>query len=215
MCLVLKENLGFMVRRSILQEGQSYSFRQYFELPYEPDDILAEFGYGLTIGKLALPQGTQTGDRLAAIRQQMEEVLPLISLSSEMARREIMVAPVLMEVVRLCRCQLKIEYPLVVNERLKGNLDYLLRSDSSLAVVEAKREDLSRGFTQLAVELIALAEAEEQDIVYGAVTIGEVWRFGKLDKPNRQISQDLTLYKVPDELEHVLNILVGIIQAKN
>ena len=201
-----------MVQRKILQEGQSYSFRQYFELPYEPDDILAEFGYGLTVGKLPLPQGKQTSERLPSIRQQMDDVLPLISLSSEMARREVMVAPVLMEVVRLCRCQLKIEYPLVVNERLKGNLDYLLRSESSLAVVEAKREDLSRGFTQLAVELIALAEVEDQDTFYGAVTIGEAWRFGKLDKSNRRISQDLTLYRVPDELEQVLSILVGIIE---
>ena len=196
-----------MVQRKILQEGQSYSFRQYFELPYEPDDILAEFGYGLTVGKLTLPQGKQTSERLPSIRQQMDDVLPLISLSSEMARREVMVAPVLMEVV-----QLKIEYPLVVNERLKGNLDYLLRSESSLAVVEATREDLSRGFTQLAVELIALAEVEDQDTFYGAVTIGEAWRFGKLDKSNRRISQDLTLYRVPDELEQVLSILVGIIE---
>lgn len=203
-----------MVQRNILQEGQSYSFRQYFELPYEPDDILAEFGYGLTIGKLTLPQGDQISERLPAIRQQMDDVLPLISLSSEMARREVMVAPVLMEVVRLCRCQLKIEYPLVVNERLKGNLDYLLRSNSSLAVVEAKREDLSRGFTQLAVELIALAEVEDQNTLYGAVTIGEAWRFGKLDKSNRRISQDLTLYTVPDDLEKVISILVGIIQEK-
>lgn len=201
-----------MGQQSILVEGQSYSFRQYFDLPYEADDILAEFGYGLTLEKLALPKGQQSFERLLNLRQQMDDVLPLISLSSEMARREVLVAPVLMEVVRLCRCQLKIEYPLIVNERLKGNLDYLLRSTSSFAVVEAKRDDLSRGFTQLAVEMIALAEAESQDIVYGAVTIGELWRFGKLDKLNHQISQDLTLYKVPDELENVLTILVGIIQ---
>ena len=123
-----------------------------------------------------------------------------------------LVSPVLMEVVRLCHCQLRIEYPLVVNDWLKGSLDYLLRSQASVAVVEAKRDDLSRGFTQLAIELIALAETDERDIVYGAVTIGEAWRFGKLNRLNRNISQDLTLYKVPDELEQVLATLVGIMQ---
>jgi hypothetical protein len=68
---------------------------------------------------------------------------------------------------------------LQVNSRLKGNLDYLLRNmnaderDKSFLVVEAKNDDLSRGFTQLSAELIALAIAEEQDILYGAVTVGD------------------------------------------
>ncbi|MEO1182442.1 MAG: hypothetical protein AAFX51_16700 [Cyanobacteria bacterium J06636_28] len=201
-----------MGRSKILQAGKSYSFRQYFEMPYEPDEILAEFGYELTLEKLTLPKVSQTLERLPALRQQMEDVLPFVSLSSEMARREVLVSPVLMEVVRLCHCQLRIEYPLVVNDWLKGSLDYLLRSQASVAVVEAKRDDLSRGFTQLAIELIALAETDERDIVYGAVTIGEAWRFGKLNRLNRKISQDLTLYKVPDELEQVLATLVGIMQ---
>ena len=201
-----------MGRRKILQDGKSYSFRQYFELPYEPDEILAEFGYGLTIGNLSLPASKQSFDRLPNLRQQIEEVLPLVSLTSEMARREVLVSPVLLEIVRQCRCQLKIEYPLMVNDRLKGNLDYLLRAKSSVAVVEAKRDDLSRGFTQLAIELIALAEVVDQSVIYGAVTIGEAWRFGKLDRQQCQISQDLTLYRVPDDLEQILAILLGIIE---
>ena len=201
-----------MGRNKILEEGQSYSFRQYFELPYEPDEILAELGYGLTVGKLSLPQSEQPFVRLSSLRQQIEEVLPLVSLTSEMARREVLVSPILLEVVRHCRCQLKIEYPLMVNDWLKGNLDYLLRATSSVAVVEAKRDDLSRGFTQLAVELIALAEVTEQSVIYGAVTIGEAWRFGRLDQSERQISQDITLYRVPDDLEQILAILLGIIE---
>ncbi|MEM9218604.1 MAG: hypothetical protein AAGD25_30215 [Cyanobacteria bacterium P01_F01_bin.150] len=204
-----------MTRQKILKDGQSYSFRQYFDMPYDSDDILSELGYDLIVEKLTLPQSSQSFERLLAIQQQMEDVLPLISLSSEMARREVLVAPVLIEVVRICRCQLKIEYPLAVSDRLKGTLDYLLRASSSFAVVEAKRDDLSRGFTQLAVELIALAEAEDQDVVYGAITIGEAWRFGRLDNAKRQISQDLTLYKAPDELEQLLQILVGIMQQNS
>ena len=49
--------------------------------------------------------------------------------------------------------------------------------------------------------------------LYGAVTIGEAWRFGKLDRCDRKISQDLNLYKVPDELEQLLSILVGIVKG--
>jgi len=127
-----------MGRNKILEAGKSYSFCQYFELPYEPDEILAEFGYGLTVGKLSLPMSNQPFERLPSLRQQIEEVLPLVSLTSETARREVLVSPILLEIVRQCRCQLKIEYPLVVNDWLKRNLDYLLQATSSVAVVEAK-----------------------------------------------------------------------------
>ena len=67
-----------------------------------------------------------------------------------------------MEIVHYCHCQLRIEYPLKVNDWLKSSLDYLLCSTNNLLVIEAKNDDLTRGFTQLAVELIALAEVEEK-----------------------------------------------------
>lgn len=37
-----------MPKTKILQEGQSYTFRSYFEMPYEADEILAEFGYSFS-----------------------------------------------------------------------------------------------------------------------------------------------------------------------
>ena len=40
--------------------------------------------------------------------------------------------------------------------QLKGSLDYYLYSVGKLLVIEAKNADLAKGFTQLAVELIAL-----------------------------------------------------------
>lgn len=39
-----------MLNISILKEDESYTFRSYFEMPYEPDEILAQFGYRLEIG---------------------------------------------------------------------------------------------------------------------------------------------------------------------
>ncbi|MDB9461516.1 hypothetical protein [Dolichospermum circinale] len=40
----------------------------------------------------------------------------------------------------------------------------------------------------------------EQDIFYGDVTIGNLWQFGKLDKVEKTIYQDLNLFKIPDDL---------------
>lgn len=201
-----------MSRRPILQQGQSYTFRSYFEMPYEADEILAELGYALVKTRLDLPRSNRQLERLQELRQRIDESLPLVSLSSETARRETLVAPTLLEVARYCQCQIRIEYPLLVNNWLKGNLDYFLKRHPGLLVVEAKNDDLTRGFTQLAVELIAVSEVEEGDVFYGAVTIGDAWRFGRLEKSKEQIFQDISLYRIPDDLEDLMKILVGILE---
>lgn len=201
-----------MARRRILQEGQSYTFRSYFEMPYEADEILAELGYALVRIPLELPRTSSQLERLEELRQRINDVLPLVSLSSETARRETLVAPALFEVARYCQCQVRIEYPLSVNNWLKGNLDYFLKRNPGLLVVEAKNDDLTRGFTQLAAELIAIAEVEEGDVFYGAVTIGDAWRFGRLQKITQQIFQDVSLYRIPNDLDDLMRILVGILE---
>ena len=202
-----------MSKIKILQEGQSYTFRSYFELPYEADEILAELSYSLVKSRLSLPKTRKTLEGLSEIQNKLEDILPFVNLSNETARREILVSPILLEIVHCCHCQLRIEYPLKVNDWLKGSLDYLLRSTNDLLVIEAKNDDLTRGFTQLAVELIALAEVAEHNILYGAVTMGDVWRFGKLNQTEKQITQDINLFKMPDDLKDLGEVLVGILEG--
>ncbi|MEO1374804.1 MAG: hypothetical protein AAFW70_10870 [Cyanobacteria bacterium J06635_10] len=202
-----------MPKRKILEEGRDYTFRSYFELAYEPDEILAEFDYTLIIQELILPKTSQELKRTAELKQRIKEILPFVSLSNETARRETLVSPLLLEVIRYCECKMRIEYPLKVSNILKGNLDYLLRLKNQFLVIEAKNDDLTRGFTQLAVELIALSQVEEQDIYYGAVTIGDVWRFGKLDRVEQIVAQDINLFKIPDDLDDLTRVIVGILQG--
>ncbi|MCM0592527.1 MAG: hypothetical protein HEQ35_27030 [Gloeotrichia echinulata IR180] len=204
-----------MTKQKILQEGQSYTFRSYFELPYDPEEILAELGYSFTKKSLTLPHTSNQLENITALKNKITSFLPLVSLNNETARRETLVSPLLLEVITHCQCQLKIEYAVNVNNWLKGNLDYLLRSHQSLLVIEAKNDDLTRGFTQLAIELIALSEIEEnKSVFYGAVTTGEIWRFGKLQVDKRQITQDLTLFTIPDDIEDIGHILVGILETE-
>ena len=200
-----------MSKIKILQEGQSYTFRSYFELPYEADEILAELSYSLVKSRLSLPKTRKTLEGLSEIQNKLEDILPFVNLSNETARREILVSPILLEIVHCCHCQLRIEYPLKVNDWLKGSLDYLLRSTNDLLVIEAKNDDLTRGFTQLAVELIALAEVAENNILYGAVTMGDVWRFGKLNQTEKQITQDINWFKRPEDVKYLGKVLVGIL----
>lgn len=202
-----------MIKQKILQEGREYTFRSYFELPYETDEIVAQFDCALVKCELSLPHTSRELAEIDYLKQRIRATLPFIGLSSETARRESLVAPVLLDIVRYCRCQLRFEYTLNVSNWLKGNLDYLMQSDRELIVIEAKNDDMTRGFTQLAVELIAMSHVEDKNIIYGAVTMGDVWRFGKLDRTQQTIFQDLNLFKVPDDLEDLVKIIVGILDG--
>ena len=87
-----------MGKRRILEEGMSYTFRSYYEMSYETDEILAEFGYELDRSRLSLPKSGRSLIGVAELQARMEEMLGLVSLSSETARRETLVAPALFEV---------------------------------------------------------------------------------------------------------------------
>jgi hypothetical protein len=195
----------------ILDSQQAYTFSKIFELRIEADDLAREFGYSLQKARLNLPKYMGELPRLADLQQRIEAVLPYVSLGSETSRREVFISQVVLEVVQQTKAQLRIEYPIKVSEQLQGVLDYLLRSNSELLVIEAKREDLAYGFTQLVAEMIALDQwdrSPDQPSLLGAVTTGEIWRFGLLDRVTKQIQQGLDLYRVPEDLETVLRILI-------
>lgn len=195
----------------ILNLDQSYTFSKIFELKAEVDDLVADFGYSLTRQRLDLPQYSGELDRLDTLHSRIEEILPYVNLANEATRREILIAPIMTDLVHYTRAQLRIEYPLKVTEQLQGYLDYLLRTDKTLLVIEAKQEDLTNGFTQLAVELIALdrwSSSLNQTIFLGAVTTGSIWQFGLLHRTEKLIEQGLNHYRVPEDLETVMRILV-------
>jgi hypothetical protein len=84
-------------------------------------------------------------------------------------------------------------------------------------IIEAKQSDLTKGFTQLAVELIALDKwiNHTMPILYGAVSTGEIWKFGMFHRDARQITEYLPLHPIPQELEFVTRTLIGILQAES
>lgn len=202
-----------MPRTAIIQPDQSYSFADYFKLNFASQDILAYFGVILQRQSLQFPRYDQTLDRLNDLKARIEESLPRLSLTSEIARREFLIAPVLTDVLHYTQATLNIEYPVAVSNQLKGSLDYLLQNDQTFLVVEAKNEDLERGFVQLAIEMIAIDQWIESDqpIIYGAISTGNIWQFGKFNRQTRVVTQDLNLFRVPADLDDLLRILVKIL----
>lgn len=160
-----------------------------------------------------LPSSNIPTQEVNLLKQKIIKRLPKIYFSTEIARREVLISLTLLSLVDWLEIQVKIEYPLKINEQLKGTLDYYINSQKNFLVVEAKGEDLDRGFTQLAVELIAVTQwLESEQILYGAVTTGNIWQFAFLHPHSQQITQDLQLYRVPTDLEELFAILLGILK---
>lgn len=206
------------MKRQAISSEQSYTFFDYFKLNAGFEEIVSFWNYGFNTETLNLPKSIREVENISELNARLNDAFSRVAMESEMARRETLIAPILLEVARNAEAKVNIEFPLDVSRQLKGSLDYLLHTKTDFLVVEAKNEDLYRGFKQLAVELIALKEwlnDPEINFLYGAVSTGNAWQFGKLDVKNKHIVQDLNIYTVPLQLEELLKILIGILERKH
>ena len=191
------------------------TFADYFKLNVDITDLLAAFDTSYHIEACNLPRKALADGRLSDLRRRLEEAFPHVSLTSEVARREFLIAPVLIEVAQHAEARIQVEFALDVDEKLRGTLDYFVRAGKHhMLVVEAKNGDLTRGFAQLAVELLALdrwAGDSPEPRFFGAVSVGDVWKFGFLDRAEKRLTEDLNTYTVPSDVEELVEILVAIL----
>lgn len=207
-----------MIRSIHLPE--SCAFSDYFKLNAYPEEILNYFGYQFEKRELELPTSNQIDLDPESIKNHIKKTLPLISTDNETARREFLISPILLELAISTHSQIRVNYTVDVSPQLRGSIDYLLQSTDQLLVVEAKDENLERGFKQLAVELIAIHEETQRESrttnnfsneLWGAVSIGRVWQFSVLNAQQKTVTQDLNMYRVPNDLDELLRALVGIL----
>ena len=203
------------MKKPILMEGKKYTFSDYFELNNPTEEIVEELGYSFSHAVINLPQSKDYKvDDIKKLQDTFYTILPRITINSEIAKRDFLIAPILVEIVRNTESKINVEYAIEIDSRLSGSLDYLIRLKQELIVIEAKRGDLDRGFNQLSAELIALDKYEENKVsnrLYGAITIGDVWRFGILERKKRHIIKDINSFTIPGDLEKVFSILLGIL----
>ncbi|HEY9701799.1 MAG TPA: hypothetical protein V6C58_05105 [Allocoleopsis sp.] len=206
--------------KNILKPGKKYTFSDYFYLSNPPEEIVKELGYLLTIEKLNFPSSKEPNkdqELIDNLRSTYYLLIPKVSLNSEIAKRELIIAPLLHGVIRKIDVRLNIEYTIEIDDRLSGTIDYLLRSQQQLIVIEAKKGDLEKGFTQLAIEMIALDQYEDDDfphIIYGVITIGEVWRFAILNRQEKTIIKDIHTFRFPEDLEEIFSRIKGILSSE-
>lgn len=114
--------------------------------------------------------------------------------TSEASRCENVIYPVIREVYKSFadRYTLWSHKSISVDSKLTGTPDYLVATKSELGktvlglpvlvVVEAKQNNFMEGWGQCAAELLAAQKINQNDenFVYGIVTDGELWQFGRL-----------------------------------
>lgn len=114
---------------------------------------------------------------------------------SEFAIRENLIFPVLREIYKKYAEQFSLWSHRFIkyDEVLVGTPDYFVSKRSELGktvlgkplllMTEAKKNDFDEGWAQCLAEMITAQKLNVNDLViYGIVTDGQVWRFGKLDR---------------------------------
>lgn len=144
--------------------------------------------------------------------------------ASEGSRTEAVIFPILREVYKPYSkdYELWIQKSMQYDDDLTGTPDYLIATRSPLGktvltmpvlvVVEAKRNDFDQGWGQCLAELVAAQKLNENEAlpVYGIVTDGKRWEFGKLC--HDQFTQNSHGYSV-DELAQLYGVLQQIFDA--
>ncbi len=139
--------------------------------------------------------------------------------SSEAARCEIVIFPILRELYKCYykKISLWVRKPVSYNEKLSGTPDYVISKKSELGktmlefplviVAEAKKNDFEEGWGQCLSELIAAAFLNNNNCmpVYGIVTDGKLWEFGKLTE--KEFTKNIDIFTVTD-----LNRLFGALK---
>ncbi len=183
--------------------------------------------FGLTIsessGLFANVPEVDYSDILATLLQ--ENVDLAVSINTEKARSEMIIAPILLELRRKFNYQIGLFSGVdfnVDNERgLNGFCDFIISLSKEqllvrapvITIVESKNENLNIGLGQCVAEMIAAQlfnqkEENEIPLIYGAVTIGTIWQFLKLK--DKTIFIDLSQYYIKD-IKKILGILSSAI----
>jgi hypothetical protein len=183
--------------------------------------------FGLTIsessGLFANVPEVDYSDILATLLQ--ENVDLAVSINTEKARSEMIIAPILLELRRKFNYEIGlfsgVDFNVDSERGLNGFCDFIISLSKEqllvrapvITIVESKNENLNIGLGQCVAEMIAAQlfnqkEENEIPLIYGAVTIGTIWQFLKLK--DKTIFIDLSQYYIKD-IKKILGILSSAI----
>ena len=161
------------------------------------------------------------------LKESLAYQLPLaFAISTEKARSELIIMPVLVETRRQLRDSISlfsgVEFNVDSQSGLKGVCDFLLSLSPLqlvveapvIAVVEARNENVPRGIAQCLAEMVASQQFNQEHenaipTVYGVVTTGSLWKFMSLSE--KTASVDETEYHI-GQPEKIVGILLQMVK---
>lgn len=162
-----------------------------------------------------------------ALAEQLRMNVPLaLGMNTEKARSELIIAPVLLEVLRLFEMRIGLfsgrEFNVDPARGLVGVCDFLLSLSPEryvvtaplLVVTEAKNLDVAQGIPQALAEMVAVQEFNRQSevvlsAVHGIVTTGSAWRFLRVAGTTAWI--DAEEYYIHD-IGRILGVLCSVVR---
>jgi hypothetical protein len=188
------------------------------------EQVIEQFDLSLATVPFQLPAIVPSPE----LESMLHRYLPLAtSISTEKARNELIVTPILLEVRTLLHDRIGYFSGRVLtvdsSVGLNGECDFLLSADANQAVVQApivvivaaKNADLTGGLGQCAAQMLGAWRFNERRgqfrQIYGAVTTGTNWKLLTLEQSQLQIS--LEEYLVPPQLSLILGFLMAPFQA--
>jgi hypothetical protein len=156
--------------------------------------------------------------------------IPLaVAISTEKAKSEMILAPILIELRRMLKNQISlfsgVKFNVDSTRGLNGFCDFLIsrsRQQSFIkspvvAIVEAKNDNIKSGYAQCMAEMIAAKifnerEGKEVENIFGVVTNGNQWKFLKLNKDTIYI--DLNDYYIISP-EKIMGILISMVKPES
>ncbi|BAY27199.1 hypothetical protein NIES2100_70210 [Calothrix sp. NIES-2100] len=188
-------------------------------------DIIDTFGLIIheSSGMFAGVQEQECSDLLSTILK--ENVDLAVAISSEKARSEMIISPILLEIRRKFNYEISffsgVDFTVDSQRGLNGFCDFILSLSSEqllvripvVVIVESKNENLRFGLAQCIAEMVAAQLFNDKNqnkikAIYGAVTIGTLWQFLKLE--GNIVSIDLSEYYIKD-IKKILGILYSAI----
>jgi hypothetical protein len=163
------------------------------------------------------------------LKATLDENLALASaISTEKARSELLIAPILLEVRRSHHYQVGffsgVDFSIDPQRGLNGACDFILTTNPEqslitapvMTIVEAKNDNIKNGLGQCVAQMVAVwlfneQESTPQEAIYGAVSTGTTWKFLKLQQTKVQI--DLSEYYIT-QIDQILGILSFPLRAQ-
>ena len=180
--------------------------------------------FGLTLRQVRLYAHTPSLDRGHEFLERMAgDAILATAVSTEKARSEFMIAPVLSEVRRHLKSRFAlfsgVEFSVDPARGLNGFCDFLFtRSPLQLvvtapviAIAEAKNVDLRGGFGQCIAAMVAAREFNaDATVIHGVVTTGSEWQFATL--AGSDLTFDTRVY-LSTELPAIMGILAHLLET--